>query len=171
MPAPLRIHLTPEEDAQLRELETNPVVPHKVRRRAQAVRLAAQGWTAPRIARHLGLDHFPAGGSLGGAVLHPLPSGDGAAEAPGPGVPVGANAVRAGGDGVAAGEGVVVAAAVLRERGGGEARGGGGVEKTAGAPGEGSGAKSMQGYLSGSYRARGSAAWRFPPRTSMRMRE
>ncbi|MFD3004459.1 hypothetical protein [Thermus tengchongensis] len=42
MPAPLRIHLSPEEDAQLRELETNPVVPHKVRRRAQAVRLAAQ---------------------------------------------------------------------------------------------------------------------------------
>jgi transposase len=57
MPAPLRIHLTPEEDARLRELETNPVVPFKVRRRAQAVRLAAQGWTAPRIARHLGLLH------------------------------------------------------------------------------------------------------------------
>jgi hypothetical protein len=56
MPAPLRIHLTPEEDARLRELETNPLVPFKVRRRAQAVRLAAQGWTAPRIARHLGLD-------------------------------------------------------------------------------------------------------------------
>jgi transposase len=56
MPAPLRIHLTPEEDARLRELETNPVVHFKVRRRAQAVRLAAQGWTAPRIARHLGLD-------------------------------------------------------------------------------------------------------------------
>jgi hypothetical protein len=36
MPAPL----TPEEDA-------NPVVPFKVRRRAQAVRPAAQGWTAP----------------------------------------------------------------------------------------------------------------------------
>jgi len=35
---PLRIHLTPEEDARLRELETNPVVPFKVRRRAQAVR-------------------------------------------------------------------------------------------------------------------------------------
>jgi transposase len=32
------------------------VVPFKVRRRAQAVRLAAQGRTAPRIARHLGLD-------------------------------------------------------------------------------------------------------------------
>jgi transposase len=32
------------------------VIPFKVRRRAQAVRLAAQGWTAPRIARHLGLD-------------------------------------------------------------------------------------------------------------------
>lgn len=56
----MRIHLTPEEDAQLRELETNPLVPHKVRRRAQAVRLAAQGWTAPRIARHLGLDRTTA---------------------------------------------------------------------------------------------------------------
>lgn len=56
MPAPLRIHLTPEQEAQLRELETNPVVPSKVRRRAQAIRLAALGWTAPRIARHLGLD-------------------------------------------------------------------------------------------------------------------
>ena len=32
------------------------MVPFKVRRRAQAVRLVAQGWTAPRIARHLGLD-------------------------------------------------------------------------------------------------------------------
>jgi hypothetical protein len=53
MPAPLRIHLTPEEDARLRELETNPVVPFKVRRRAQAVRLAAQGWTAPKISQHL----------------------------------------------------------------------------------------------------------------------
>ncbi|RIH74990.1 hypothetical protein Mhypo_03108 [Meiothermus hypogaeus] len=31
MPAPLRIHLTPEEDAQLRELETNPVVPFNKR--------------------------------------------------------------------------------------------------------------------------------------------
>ncbi len=56
MPAPLRIHLTPVQEAQLRELETNPVVPHKVRRRAQAILLAAQGWTAPRIARRLGLD-------------------------------------------------------------------------------------------------------------------
>ena len=53
MPAPLRIHLTPEEDARLRELETNPVVPFKVRRRAQAVRLAAQGWTAPKISLRL----------------------------------------------------------------------------------------------------------------------
>ncbi len=43
MPAPLRIHLTPEQEAQLRELETNPVVPSKVRRRAQAIRLAALG--------------------------------------------------------------------------------------------------------------------------------
>ncbi len=63
MPAPLRIHLTPVQEAQLRELETNPVVPHKVRRRARqpeglpaAILLAAQGWTAPRIARRLGLD-------------------------------------------------------------------------------------------------------------------
>jgi hypothetical protein len=32
------------------------VVSFKVRYRAQAVRLAAQGWTAPGVARHLGLD-------------------------------------------------------------------------------------------------------------------
>ena len=66
MPAPLRIHLTPEEDARLRELETNPVVPFKVRRRAQALRLAAQGWTAPRIARHLGRTAPPSTATSGG---------------------------------------------------------------------------------------------------------
>jgi hypothetical protein len=38
MPAPLRIRLNPEEDARLREPKTNPVVPFKVRRRAQADR-------------------------------------------------------------------------------------------------------------------------------------
>nr|WP_105318572.1 helix-turn-helix domain-containing protein [Thermus tenuipuniceus] len=60
MPAPLRLHPTPQEDARLRELETNPLVPHKVRRRAQADRLGAQGWTAPCITRHLGLDRTTA---------------------------------------------------------------------------------------------------------------
>jgi hypothetical protein len=115
MPAPLRIHLTPEEDARLRELETNPVVPFKVRRRAQAVRLAAQGWTAPRIGdlrrqaprgqapldpghERLpggalggggGLDGPPAPGGFGEALLRDLPPGYGKAEAPGDGVPVG----------------------------------------------------------------------------------
>jgi hypothetical protein len=34
------------------------VVPFKVRRRAQTVRLAAQGCTAPRIARHMGMDRI-----------------------------------------------------------------------------------------------------------------
>jgi len=32
------------------------VVPFKVQHRAQAVRLAAQGWTVPGVTRHLGLD-------------------------------------------------------------------------------------------------------------------
>jgi DNA-binding NarL/FixJ family response regulator len=63
---PLRIHLTPEEDARLRELETNSVVPFKVPRRAQAVRLAAQGRTAPRIARRLGLDRTTSTATSGG---------------------------------------------------------------------------------------------------------
>ena len=82
MPAPLRIHLTPEEDAQLRELETNPAVPHKVRRRAQAVRLAAQGWTAPHIARHLGLDRATARRDLGRWLRQGL---DGLADGKAPG--------------------------------------------------------------------------------------
>ena len=69
---PLRIHLTPEEDARLRELETNPVVPFKVRRRAQADRLAAQGRTAPRIARHLGLDRTTLHQQLGAARIFSL---------------------------------------------------------------------------------------------------
>ncbi len=147
MPAPLRIHLTPVQEAQLRELETNPVVPHKVRRRAQAILLAAQGWTAPRIARRLGLDRTtlhrdlrrwlergiegledgkppgarprwtpamsaflrellrgrrpglpPASGGSGEALLRDLPPGDGAAEAPGDGLPVETDALCAHGE-------------------------------------------------------------------------
>ncbi len=54
----LRIRLTPEEDAQLRKLETNPLAPLKVRRRAQACGWppwdgpppgspATWAWTAP----------------------------------------------------------------------------------------------------------------------------
>lgn len=50
MAAPIRIRLTPEEDARLLELTEDPQVHPKTRRWAQMVRLAGQGWTAPQIA-------------------------------------------------------------------------------------------------------------------------
>lgn len=132
MPAPFGLHPTPEEDAQLGEPKTNPLMPHKVRRRAQ-------GWTAPRIAHHLGLDRttarrdlrwegsmgwrtarppgprpagafvpgqawsLPAPGGPGEALADALPPRDGEAEAPGPGVPVEADAVRARGEAMGGG--------------------------------------------------------------------
>ena len=48
------------------------MVPFKVRRRAQADRLAAQGCTAPRIARHLGLDRTTLHQHLGAAGIFSL---------------------------------------------------------------------------------------------------
>ena len=48
------------------------MVPFKVRRRAQAVRLAAQGRTAPRIARRLGLDRTNLHQHLGAAEIFSL---------------------------------------------------------------------------------------------------
>ncbi len=56
MPAPIRIHLTPEEDRLLLQLSKDPGVHPKTRKWALMVRLAGTGWTAPRIARFLGLD-------------------------------------------------------------------------------------------------------------------
>jgi len=48
------------------------MVPFKVRRRARAVRLAAQGRTAPRIARRLGLDRTTLHQHLGAAGIFSL---------------------------------------------------------------------------------------------------
>ncbi len=56
MPAPIRVHLTPEEDRLLLQLSEDPGVHSKTRKWALMVRLASRGWTAPRIARFLGLD-------------------------------------------------------------------------------------------------------------------
>jgi transposase len=57
MAAPIFIQLTPDEDAQLQQLLNNPNTHPKVRRRALAVRLSAQHWSAPRIAQFLGCHH------------------------------------------------------------------------------------------------------------------
>lgn len=56
MGAPLRIHLTPEEDALPLGLSQDPEAHPKTRRWALILRLAHQGWTAPRIAAFFGLD-------------------------------------------------------------------------------------------------------------------
>jgi len=57
MAAPIFIQLTPDEDAQLQQLLNDPNTHPKVRRRALAVRLSAQHWSAPRIAQFLGCHH------------------------------------------------------------------------------------------------------------------
>jgi transposase len=51
MPAPLRIALSPEEDETLRELRQAQSVPQRTRDRAHILRLNAQGWNAPAIAK------------------------------------------------------------------------------------------------------------------------
>ena len=56
MAAPLQIQLTPEEDRLLLELSLDPKTHKKTRLWAAMVRLAAEGWTAPRIARHFHKD-------------------------------------------------------------------------------------------------------------------
>ncbi len=48
------IQLTPEEDAQLREVEQNPQLRPKVRLRAQVLRLSNQGWKVNSIAHYTG---------------------------------------------------------------------------------------------------------------------
>jgi hypothetical protein len=53
MPAPLRIHLTEEEDRTLRELSYARSVPQRVKQRATALRLNAVGWKVDQIAAHL----------------------------------------------------------------------------------------------------------------------
>jgi transposase len=51
MPAPLRIRLTLEEDLTLSELRKATTVPQRTRDRAHILRLNAQGWNAPALAK------------------------------------------------------------------------------------------------------------------------
>lgn len=50
MPAPLHIHLTPEEERTLKELRMAQTVPYRTRDRAHVLRLNADGWTVAEIA-------------------------------------------------------------------------------------------------------------------------
>ncbi len=54
--SPLQIQLTPEETGLLLELSLDPKTHKKTRLWAAMVRLAAEGWIAPRIARHFHKD-------------------------------------------------------------------------------------------------------------------
>lgn len=51
MPAPLRVTLTEEEDLTLCELREAITVPQRTRDRAHIIRLNAQGWNVPAIAK------------------------------------------------------------------------------------------------------------------------
>ncbi|MBV9387900.1 MAG: helix-turn-helix domain-containing protein [Chroococcidiopsidaceae cyanobacterium CP_BM_ER_R8_30] len=53
MPAPLRITLTETEDRTLQELSVADGVPRRTKLRAIALRLNADGWNVPQIAKHL----------------------------------------------------------------------------------------------------------------------
>ena len=53
MPAPLRIHLDFEQDRTLRELSSAKGIARRVKERAMALRLNAQGWNVAKIAQYL----------------------------------------------------------------------------------------------------------------------
>lgn len=53
MRAPIQINLTEDEERTLRELSHANAVPQRTRMRAMVVRLNANGWTTPEIARYL----------------------------------------------------------------------------------------------------------------------
>lgn len=57
MPAPLRVVLTLEEDRTLTELRSATTVTQRVRDRAHIIRLNAQGWNAPAIAKIFECQH------------------------------------------------------------------------------------------------------------------
>ena len=57
MPAPLRVVLTIEEDRTLTELRSATTVTQRVRDRAHIIRLNAQGWNAPAIAKIFECQH------------------------------------------------------------------------------------------------------------------
>ncbi|BCZ90419.1 hypothetical protein TthAA22_22240 (plasmid) [Thermus thermophilus] len=68
----------PEEDRLLLELSLDPKVHKKTRLWAMMIRLAAEGWTAPRIARHFHKDRATvylvlsgSGAQLGWFLLSP----------------------------------------------------------------------------------------------------
>ena len=87
MAAPLQIRLTPEEDRLLLELSLDPKTHKKTRLWAAMIRLAAEGWTAPRIARHLGLDRTTVYLVLFGAPTPNEPQALPGAGPPGPRLP------------------------------------------------------------------------------------
>jgi hypothetical protein len=51
MPAPLRVVLTEAEELTLAQLREATTVPKRTRNRAHMIRLNAQGWNVPAIAR------------------------------------------------------------------------------------------------------------------------
>ena len=51
MPAPLRVILSPEDDAMLSELRVATTVPQLTRDRAHMLRLNAHGWKVPAISQ------------------------------------------------------------------------------------------------------------------------
>ena len=53
MPAPLKIQLDYEQDRTLRELSSAEEVARRVKERAMALRLNAQGWNVAKIAQYL----------------------------------------------------------------------------------------------------------------------
>lgn len=55
MPAPLRVQLSPEDDEALRQLSLSDGPSPIVKQRAMALRLNAEGWNVPAIAKHLHL--------------------------------------------------------------------------------------------------------------------
>lgn len=53
MPAPIHIQLTSQEDQTLQALSEANGVPRRTKQRATALRLNAQGWSVPQVARYL----------------------------------------------------------------------------------------------------------------------
>lgn len=53
MPAPLKIHLSEEEDRQLLQLKQKAAIPQRVRDRAEIVRLNSHGWSVAKIAGYM----------------------------------------------------------------------------------------------------------------------
>lgn len=53
MPAPLKIQLDYEQDRTLRELSSAKGIARRVKERAMALRLSAQGWNVAKIAQYL----------------------------------------------------------------------------------------------------------------------